>query len=180
MTVVELWGHIWYFVTVKCDLLLSFYVRRITRSTWLWEFDKATLIIVAELLSEPYIKQPHQPKQRNDNILRYIFPLIDVIFRFDGEKDVVRIFRVRWLCMIELKMLPLVCRLFVDVCCQRYGTGYMGSRCRSSHESLLHKEHSRSCYKNGKDFSFSLHFQTFSVYLSCLFIAYHPFHKAQT
>ncbi|KAK6731759.1 hypothetical protein RB195_007925 [Necator americanus] len=47
-----------------------------------------------ELLSEPYIKQPHQPKLRTDAILRHIFPLIDVIFRFDKEKDVVKAFRM--------------------------------------------------------------------------------------
>ncbi|KIH60887.1 phosphatidylinositol 3- and 4-kinase, partial [Ancylostoma duodenale] len=47
-----------------------------------------------KLLSEPYLKQPQQPKQRNDRILRHIFPLIDVIFRFDGEKDVVKTFRM--------------------------------------------------------------------------------------
>ncbi|RCN30291.1 hypothetical protein ANCCAN_23931 [Ancylostoma caninum] len=49
---------------------------------------------VAELLSEPYLKQPQQPKQRNDSILRHVFPLIDVIFRFDDEKNVVKTFRM--------------------------------------------------------------------------------------
>ncbi|KAK5978357.1 hypothetical protein GCK32_001836 [Trichostrongylus colubriformis] len=46
-----------------------------------------------KLLSQPYIKQPCQPMERNDDILRLIFPLIDVIFRFDRDKDVVKAFR---------------------------------------------------------------------------------------
>ncbi|KAK6037946.1 hypothetical protein COOONC_24549, partial [Cooperia oncophora] len=45
------------------------------------------------LLSQPYVKQPCQPAERNDDILRLIFPLINVIFRFDREKDVVKAFR---------------------------------------------------------------------------------------
>ncbi|VDM65404.1 unnamed protein product [Strongylus vulgaris] len=43
-----------------------------------------------KLLSEPYKKQPLQPKHINDAVLRHIFPLIDVIFRFDDNVDVVR------------------------------------------------------------------------------------------
>ncbi|KAJ1356651.1 hypothetical protein KIN20_014389 [Parelaphostrongylus tenuis] len=46
-----------------------------------------------KLLSQPYTKQPNQPKQRNDCILRLIFPLIDVIFRFGNESDVVSALR---------------------------------------------------------------------------------------
>ncbi|CAJ0594215.1 unnamed protein product [Cylicocyclus nassatus] len=43
-----------------------------------------------KLMSEPYKKQPHQPRHKSDAIYRHIFPLIDVIFRFDNNEDVVR------------------------------------------------------------------------------------------
>ncbi|KAE9421719.1 hypothetical protein Angca_003141, partial [Angiostrongylus cantonensis] len=46
-----------------------------------------------KLLSQPYREQPNQPKQRNDCILRLIFPLIDVIFRFECERNVVNALR---------------------------------------------------------------------------------------
>ncbi|PIO56037.1 hypothetical protein TELCIR_22569, partial [Teladorsagia circumcincta] len=46
-----------------------------------------------KLLSQPYLKQPCQPAERNDDVPRLIFPLINVIFRFDREKDVVKAFR---------------------------------------------------------------------------------------
>ncbi|XGW21147.1 hypothetical protein V3C99_004249 [Haemonchus contortus] len=45
------------------------------------------------LLSQPYVKQPCQLAERNDDILRLIFPLIDVVFRFDHDKDVVKAFK---------------------------------------------------------------------------------------
>ncbi|KAK6031292.1 phosphatidylinositol 3- and 4-kinase [Ostertagia ostertagi] len=46
-----------------------------------------------KLLSQPFLKQPCQPAEKNDDILRLIFPLINVIFRFDRDKDVVKAFR---------------------------------------------------------------------------------------
>ncbi|WKX91246.1 hypothetical protein Q1695_009798 [Nippostrongylus brasiliensis] len=57
-----------------------------------------------KLLSLPYVKEPCQSSERNGVILRLIFPLIDVLFRFDTEADVVNTFKT----YIGKSMVPTV------------------------------------------------------------------------